>query len=69
MPLDRLPFPVLMVASENDPYLPIEVAAPLASAWGAQLVDVGRQGHINVESGHGPWPAGEGLLRGFVARI
>ena len=69
MPLDRLPFPVLMGASENDPYLPIEVAAPLASAWGAQLVDVGRQGHINVESGHGPWPAGEGLLRGFVARI
>ncbi len=68
MPLHRLPFPALLVASENDPYLPIEVAAPLASAWGAQLVDVGRQGHINVESGHGPWSAGEGLLRGFVAR-
>jgi predicted alpha/beta hydrolase family esterase len=68
MPVQRLPFPSLLVVSEDDPYLPIEVAAPLASAWGAQLVDVGRQGHINVESGHGPWPAGEGLLRGFVAR-
>jgi predicted alpha/beta hydrolase family esterase len=68
MPLHRLPFPSLLVASEDDPYLPIEAAAPLASAWGAQLVDVGRQGHINVESGHGPWPTGEGLLRGFVAR-
>jgi hypothetical protein len=68
MPLQRLPFPSLFVASEDDPYLPIEIAARLASAWGSQLVDVGRQGHINVASGHGPWPVGEGLLRGFVAR-
>ena len=68
MPLQRLPFPSLFVASEDDPYLPIEIAARLASAWGAQFVDVGRQGHINVASGHGPWPIGEGLLRGFVAR-
>jgi uncharacterized protein len=68
MPLQRLPFPSLLVASEDDPYLPIEIAARLASAWGSQFVDVGQQGHINVASGHGPWTAGEGLLRGFVAR-
>jgi len=69
MPLGRLPFPSLFVASENDPYLPIEIGARLASAWGSDFVDVGRQGHINVESGHGPWPTGEGLLRGFLAQI
>jgi predicted alpha/beta hydrolase family esterase len=68
MPLARLPFPSLFVASENDPYLPIEIAGRLAAAWGSQFVDIGRQGHINVASGHGPWPIGEGLLRGFVAR-
>jgi predicted alpha/beta hydrolase family esterase len=68
MPLRLLPFPSLLVASANDPYLPIEIAARLASAWGSQFVDVGRQGHINVASGHGPWPIGEGLLRAFVAR-
>ena len=68
MPLRRLPFPSLFIASEDDPYLPIEIAERLASSWGSQFVDVGRQGHINVASGHGPWPAGEGLLRGFVAR-
>ncbi len=68
MPLRRLPFPSLLVASEDDAYLPIEIAARLASAWGSQFVDVGRQGHINVASGHGPWPTGQGLLRGFVAR-
>lgn len=68
MPLHQLPFPALLVASEDDPYLPIELAARLAPAWGAEFVDVGRQGHINVASGHGPWPIGEELLRGFVAR-
>jgi uncharacterized protein len=68
MPLQRLPFPSLFVASEDDPYLPIELAGRLASAWGSQFVDIGRQGHINVTSGHGPWPVGEALLRGFMAR-
>jgi uncharacterized protein len=68
MPLHRLPFPSLLVASEDDHYLPIEIAARLASSWGSQFVNVGRQGHINVASGHGPWPVGEGLLRGFIAR-
>ena len=67
MPLRRLPFPSLFVASEDDPYLPIEVAARLASAWGSRFVDVGRQGHINVASGHGPWEIGEELLRDFIA--
>jgi uncharacterized protein len=68
MPLLRLPFPALLVASEDDPYLPIDLASRVAAAWGSQFVDVGRQGHINVASGHGAWPIGEGLLRGFVAR-
>ncbi len=68
MPLHRLPFPSLFVASENDPYLPIEIAARLSTSWGSQFVDVGQMGHINVSSGHGPWPAGETLLREFVGR-
>jgi hypothetical protein len=68
MPLDRLAFPSLLVTSQDDPYLPVEIAERLASAWGSEFIDVGRQGHINVASGHGPWPIGEGLLRGFVER-
>jgi uncharacterized protein len=62
MPLGRLPFPSTFVASENDPYLPIEIAIRLARSWGSDFVNVGRQGHINIASGHGPWPAGEQLL-------
>jgi predicted alpha/beta hydrolase family esterase len=31
-----------------------------AAAWGATLIDAGDAGHLNPDSGHGPWP--EGLL-------
>lgn len=66
MPLRHLPFPSLLVASEDDHYLPAEIAVRLAKAWGSQFVNVGRQGHINVASGHGPWLVGEGLLEAFI---
>ena len=69
MPLSRLPFPARFVASENDPYLPLEVASRLATAWDSDFVNVGKQGHINIASGHGPWPKGERLLGEFVGRI
>ena len=62
IPAVRLPFHSILVASENDPYLPIETAMRLARWWGSEFADVGRQGHINIASGHGPWAAGERLL-------
>ena len=65
MPLARLPFRSVLVASENDPYLPIELAVRLARSWGSEFVNAGRQGHINVASGHGAWPTGERLLEGL----
>lgn len=61
MPTARLPFPAVLVASSNDPYCSTPRAGFLADAWGAMLVDAGENGHINVASGHGPWP--EGLIR------
>jgi predicted alpha/beta hydrolase family esterase len=33
----------------------------LAAQLGAKLIDAGFSGHINSESGHGPWP--EGVMR------
>jgi len=62
IPFGRLPFRSILVASENDPYLPIEIAMRLARSWGSEFVNAGRQGHINIASGHGPWAAGERLL-------
>ena len=60
-PAASLPFRSFLVASETDPYLQTDLAARLAQLWQAQVVNVGRQGHINVASGHGPWPKGEQL--------
>ncbi|HSN15612.1 MAG TPA: alpha/beta hydrolase [Anaeromyxobacteraceae bacterium] len=62
LPLERLPFPSWVVGSRNDPYATFARAGQLARAWGGQLLDAGKSGHINVESGHGPWPRGATLL-------
>jgi hypothetical protein len=62
IPIGRLPFHSILAASENDPYLEIEIAVRLARSWGSEFVNAGRQGHINIASGHGPWAAGERLL-------
>ena len=63
MPLVRLPFPSIVVASRDDQYVTIERAREYATAWGSELVDVGDAGHINSSSGLGSWPAGYGLLQ------
>jgi predicted alpha/beta hydrolase family esterase len=66
MPLGRLPFRTVVVASMNDPYMTIERARFLAKSWGAGLVNAGSCGHINVASGFGPWAAGEKILAELV---
>lgn len=60
-PVGVLAFPALLIASQDDPYASYEASENLAAILGADLVDAGNAGHINSESGHGPWP--EGLMR------
>lgn len=69
LPRDPLPFPAILVGSRTDPYCAYDRAEDLAYAWGAAFVDAGEAGHLNSESGHGPWP--EGLMRfaGFLRRL
>lgn len=62
MPMDRLPFPTIVVASENDEYVSLERATQFARAWGGRLVNIGPLGHINSASGLGDWPRGRALL-------
>ena len=66
MPLQTLPFPSIVVASTNDPYVSMERARVFATAWGSRLVVIGDAGHINGASGHGPWPEAERMLSEFV---
>jgi uncharacterized protein len=62
LPLTALPFPSILVCSRNDPYIDFARGAALARSWGSRLVDAGLAGHINSDSGHGPWPEGRAIL-------
>jgi len=65
MPRRRLPFETILAASSDDPFLGSARARGLAADWGARFVDLGPCGHVNLASGHGPWPRGEALLSEF----
>ena len=65
-PKCRMPVPTMVIASENDPCMSFARARRLAVFWESLLVNAGTAGHINVASGHGPWPMGITLLRGFM---
>lgn len=67
LPAGRLSFPAVLVASTNDRWLSVERAQNLSTLWGTSLVHLGDAGHINAESGFGPWPGGLALLRRLEA--
>lgn len=68
-PRDPLPFPSVIIASRNDPYCALEVAEDIAAAWGALFIDAGEAGHINADSGYGPWPEGSMTFAQFLSRL
>jgi predicted alpha/beta hydrolase family esterase len=61
-PESELPFPAIVAASRNDPYMPIGKARDLARTWGARFADAGYAGHINADSGLDDWLFGQFLL-------
>jgi uncharacterized protein len=63
--LQRLPFPGIVVSSQDDPFTRFERARFFAEAWGCKLIDSGARGHINADSGLGDWPEGRALLAGL----
>lgn len=66
VPYQPLPYRSILVASRNDPYCPVRTAGAYARAWGSEFVRLENAGHINVESGFGPWPLGLALLQSLV---
>lgn len=69
LPTDPLPFPSMMIASEDDPYCDPTRAEDFAAAWGADFYSAGIAGHFNTDSGHGPWPEGLMMLARFMTRL
>lgn len=62
VPKVPLPFPSILVASRNDPYIFYERAHSIGKYWGSHIVDAGHSGHINADSGLGEWGFGQSLL-------
>lgn len=69
IPRKPLPFPSVVIASRDDPYITLPRARSLAEAWRARFCDVGLCGHINVAAGFGPWREGEGILLELLETI
>lgn len=69
VPRDVLPFPSVLVSSNNDPYCTQVVSKQLAVDWGSEWADAGEAGHINTASGHGPWPEGLMKFAGFLSKL
>jgi len=62
MPLVPLPFPSVVVASTDDPYVAPARAEQFARAWGSRIVTLTGAGHVNTDSGFGAWDEGRRLL-------
>jgi predicted alpha/beta hydrolase family esterase len=68
MPTTPLPFPSIVVASSNDPFMSQHRAETLAAAWGSEFVNMGDAGHINIASGYGWWPAAHNMMSALVSK-
>jgi predicted alpha/beta hydrolase family esterase len=62
LPTRRLPFPTILVASEDDPWLALSRAESIAKNWASRFVNIGRAGHISGAN-VGSWAEGKRLLR------
>lgn len=54
--------PMILVASDNDPYAQTAHVWRLSRQWGARFVNAGPFGHINADSHIADWPYGLYLL-------
>ncbi len=62
VPLVKLPFPSIVVASTNDNYISMERSAKWAAYWGSKFICIGDKGHINAQSGLNDWKEGQNFL-------
>lgn len=69
IPLHSLPFPSIVIGSENDPYMTLERAQELAKNWGSDFINIGKKGHINSEMNLGLWEEGQEILKLLIQKI
>ncbi len=63
VPTRRLPFPTVVISSDNDPFCALARAEGFAKAWGSDFISAGPCGHLNADSGLGDWPDAHARLQ------
>lgn len=63
IPLDKMNFETIVVASSDDPWVTLDRAKQFAENWGSKFINIGDAGHINVSSGYGEWQEGLNILK------
>lgn len=66
MPIEKLKFKSIVVASEDDPYATTERSKYFAEHWESKFINIGPRGHISSSSGLGEWEQGQELLNQLV---
>ena len=67
IPNTPLPFPALVLYSDDDPFCAPDRARAMAADWQVPALSQGARGHLNAESGLGDWPQGLAHLRALGA--
>lgn len=68
LPHHRLSRPSSLIASQNDPWMSAASALRWATRWGSHYSNLGAVGHINSESGFGPFPLAKRWVEAARAR-
>jgi predicted alpha/beta hydrolase family esterase len=62
VPVESLPFPSVLVGSDNDTAASAARAQVMGTSWGSEVTVLADVGHINVKSGHHRWEQGFAFL-------
>jgi predicted alpha/beta hydrolase family esterase len=69
IPTQPVPFPTVVIGTENDTYISLERAKELAAYWGSDFINIGLKGHINSDSDLGYWEEGQNYLQQLIEKI
>ncbi len=69
IPTQPVPFPTVVIGTENDTYMSLERAKELAAYWGSDFINIGLKGHINSDSDLGYWEEGQNYLQQLIEKI
>ncbi len=69
LPQARLAARSCVVASDNDPWMSATQAHSWALRWGSDWINLGNAGHVNLDSGYGPFPLAREWAAGALNRL